>query len=500
MTEQANFAPSGAKQAQQFQDSAKAAAQAQKPREAKFCASIKEAIARAGLKDGMTISFHHAFRDGDTALNEVMEVIAALGIKNLTLASSSLASCHLPLAEHIRSGVVRRIYTSGLRGDLAEAISRGILPEPVQVHSHGGRAYLLESGELKIDIAFLAVPAADAAGNANGWTGKAVCGSLGYAKLDAGAAGKVVLLTEEIRPYPLLPASIFQDEVDYIVRLSQVGNPEKISSGATRMTSNPRELMIASRAAGVIAHSGYFREGFSMQTGSGGAALAVARFLEDKMRARNIKADFMLGGITEAIVRLHEQGLVRALLDVQSFDSFAAASLGRNPRHFEISARQYASPSAKSACVDRLDIVVLSALEVDIDFNVNVLTGSDGILRGAIGGHCDTAAGAKLAIVTAPLVRGRIPTIVRKVLTRVTPGSSIDIVVTDQGIAVNPARPELIVRLAQAGIKTVSIEELQARAELITGRPQAIEFTDRIIAAVRYRDGTVIDTVRRLKD
>jgi citrate lyase subunit alpha/citrate CoA-transferase len=65
-------------------------------------------------------------------------------------------------------------------------------------------------------------------------------------------------------------------------------------------------------------------------------------------------------------------------------------------------------------------VVVLSALEVDTNFNVNVLTGSDGVLRGASGGHCDTAVAAALSIIVAPLVRGRIPTLVDNVLTCVT--------------------------------------------------------------------------------
>jgi citrate lyase subunit alpha/citrate CoA-transferase len=56
---------------------------------------------------------------------------------------------------------------------------------------------------------------------------------------------------------------------------------------------------------------------------------------------------------------------------------------------------------------------MLSALEIDTDFNVNVMTGSNGVLRGASGGH-SAAAGADLTIITAPLVRGRIPCVVEK--------------------------------------------------------------------------------------
>ncbi|MFN3070049.1 citrate lyase subunit alpha [Serratia sp. J2] len=483
-----------------YQEASKANLQARKPRDLKRCESLEVAIRRSGLQDGMTISFHHAFRGGDLALNQVMDVLAKMGFRNLTLASSSLTDCHAPLVGHIRNGVVSRIYTSGLRGPLADAISRGLLKEPVQVHSHGGRVNLVESGELQIDVAFLGVPTCDEFGNANGYTGDACCGSLGYAKVDAAAARSVVLLTEAIVPYPHHPASLAQDQVDLIVQLERVGDADKIGADATRMTSNPRELLIARRAAEVIVDSGYFTEDFSLQTGTGGASLAVTRFLEDKMRARGVRAGFALGGITSTMVDLHEKGLIGKLLDVQSFDRAAAMSLARNPNHIEISANQYANFSSKGASVDRLDVVVLSALEIDTGFNVNVLTGSDGVIRGASGGHCDTAAAARLAIIVAPLVRGRIPTLVEQVTTCVTPGSSIDILVTDHGIAVNPARPELAQRLRDAGLQVVTIEWLRERALVLTGEPKPIAFTDNVVAVVRYRDGSVIDVVHQVAE
>ncbi|HEI6789471.1 TPA: citrate lyase subunit alpha [Yersinia enterocolitica] len=483
-----------------YQNTSKANLQAQKPRNIKMCDSLENVIRRSGLQDGMTISFHHAFRAGDLTLNLVMNAIAAMGFKNLRLASSSLSDCHSPLVEHIRNGVVSEIYTSGLRGPLAEEISRGLLAKPVQIHSHGGRVNLIESGELTIDVAFIGVPACDEFGNTNGFSGAACCGSLGYARVDAEYAGCVVLLTEAVVAYPHHPASIAQDQVDLIVQVEQVGDADKIGADTTRMTSNPRELLIARRAAEVIAGSGYFVDGFSLQTGTGGASLAVTRFLEDKMLRRNITAAFALGGITSTMVDLHEKGLITKLLDVQSFDKQAASSLARNPRHIEISANQYANFSSKGASVDRLDVVVLSALEIDTGFNVNVLTGSDGVLRGASGGHCDTAVAARLSIIVAPLVRGRIPTLVKEVTTCVTPGSSVDILVTDHGIAVNPARPELAERLQQAGLPVVTIDWLYQHALILTGEPQPIKFTDRVVAVVRYRDGSVIDVVHQIQE
>ncbi|CAG20678.1 citrate lyase subunit alpha [Photobacterium profundum] len=460
---------------------------------------LKSAITNVGLEDGMTISFHHAFRGGDKTINMVMATIAEMGFKNLTLASSSLASVHDPLVKHIENGVVTKIYTSGIRGELADAISNGLLKEPVHIHSHGGRVHLIKSGEINIDVAFIGVPCCDEYGNANGFHGKSRCGSLGYAKVDAEYANKVVMLTETLVGYPNHPASITQDRVDAVVEVDEVGDAEKIGGGETRLTSNPRELLIAKQAAEVIDKSGYFKDGFSLQTGSGGASLAVTRFLEDKMITQGITAEFGLGGITSTMVAMHEKGLIRNLLDVQCFDAGAADSLSRNPHHIEISANEYANPSSKGAVVDRLDIVILSALEIDTGFNVNVITGSDGVIRGASGGHSDTAAAANLAIIVAPLVRGRIPTVVGQVTNVVTPGQSIDVLVTDHGIAVNPERSDIREKLIEANLPVMDIEVLQQRAEILTGKPEPIEFEERVVGYVRYRDGSVIDVIKQVK-
>ena len=468
-------------------------------RERKLLASLEEAIARTGLKDGMTISFHHHFREGDKVINRVVDTLARMGFKNLTLAPSSLMSVNAPLIEHIKNGVITQIYTSGMRGKLAEAISNGLMEKPIQIHSHGGRVHLLQSGEIKIDVAFLGVPCCDVFGNANGSHGKLRCGSLGYAKVDAQFARQVVLLTDEIVGFPNTPVSISQDRVDYIVKMDDIGDPSRISVGAARVTSNPRELMIARLSADVIEHSGYFEQGFSLQTGSGAASTAATRFLEDRMVKKGITASYALGGITGSIVDLHNKGLIETLVDTQSFDNVAGQSLADSPRHMEVSTNEYANPSSKGTYCDLVDVVILSALEIDTDFNVNVITGSDGVMRGASGGHCDVAAAANLTIVVAPLIRSRIPTVVRHVTTVVTPGESIDVLVTDHGIAVNPNRPEVAERLKAAGLPLFTIEALYQRAISLTGEPQAIEFTDRIVGVIRYRDGSVIDVVRQVK-
>jgi len=466
-------------------------------RQRKLVGSLREAIIRSGLVDGDTITFHHHFREGDKIIDRVLTEIAALGIRDLTLASSSLNACHAGVIDHIRSGVITRIYTSGMRGPLAEEISHGgLLPHPVMVHSHGGRVALMQSGELRPSVAFLGVSACDEFGNANGTSGKSRCGSLGYALTDTRYAETVIVLTEQIVTYPHMPAVIRQDRVDHVVQVSEVGDPTKINVGAARITANPRDLLIARLAADVIEHGGLFVDGFSIQTGSGGASTAATNFLGDRMRRAGITARWALGGITAGIVALHEQGLIDRVLDVQSFDSVAAESLATSPKHHVISAGEYASPLSKAACVEQLDMVILSALEIDLDFNVNVITGSDGLMMGASGGHCDTAAGAKLVIVVAPLIRSRIPTIVERVTTLVTPGAHVDVLVTEYGIAVNPRRPELADRLRDAGLRVSTIEDLYQRALDICGRPERVETTDEIVGIVRYRDGSVIDVVR----
>ncbi len=471
-------------------------------RENKILPSLEDAVRAAGLKDGMTISFHHHFRGGDHVVNQVVEKLAEMGLKNLTLAASSLAAVHAPLIRHIKSGVITHIETSGLRGELAEEISRGLMDCPVVFRSHGGRAAAIRSGDLHIDVAFLGAPSCDPYGNANGYSRDdehMACGSMGYARTDAEYADKVVVLTNHLVRYPNAPWAIPEDNVDYIVVVDDIGDPKGIMSGATRYTKNPKELLIAQTAAQVIDAAGYFYDGFSMQMGSGGASLAAARFLREMMLERNIRCRFALGGITGQIAAMHEEGLIDRVLDVQSFDLDAAMSLKNNRFHHQISATYYAS-FLSAAAVDQLDFVILSALEIDTDFNVNVLTGSDGVIRGAIGGHPDTAAGASLSIVVAPLTRGRIPCVIDRVNTVVTPGGTVDVVVTDQGVAVNPRRPEVERKLRRAGIKVYTIEELRDKALALVGRPDPIRYTDRVVGVVMYRNNTIIDVIRQVDE
>ena len=286
--------------------------------------------------------------------------------------------------------------------------------------------------------------------------------------------------------------------MDYVVVVDAIGDPQGIAKGATRFTKNPKELLIAEYASKVITGSPYYKEGFSFQTGTGGASLAATRFIREQMIKDGIKASFVLGGITNAMVELLEEGLVEKVIDVQDFDHPSAVSLGRNADHYEIDASMYANPLSKGAMVNRLDVAILSALEVDTDFNVNVMTGSDGVIRGASGGHCDTAFASKMSMVISPLVRGRIPTFVDSVNTVVTPGTSVDVVVTEIGIAVNPNRPDLVEHFKSLKVPQYTIQELKEKAYSIVGNPEPIQYGDKVVAVIEYRDGSVIDVVRNV--
>ncbi len=471
-----------------------------KPGESKVLGSIKEAVLKSGLKDGMTISFHHHFREGDKVLNQVMDVIAEMGIKNLTLASSSIANVHEPLIGHIQNGVITNITSSGLRDKLGAAISHGLMENPVVIRSHGGRARAIEKGDIHINVAFLGAPSSDLYGNANGSHGKATCGSLGYAKVDAEFADKVIIITDNLVPYPNTPISIPQNQVDYVVVVDEIGDPNGIAKGATRITSNPKELLIAENASKVITASPYYKDGFSFQAGTGGSTLAVARSLRESMIKDNFKASFALGGLTAHLCDMLEEGLIEKIIDTQCFDRGAIESLKKNENHYEISASFYANPGNKGAAVNQLDMVVLSALEVDTSFNVNVMTGSDGIIRGASGGHSDAAAGSKLSMVLTPLIRGRIPCIVEQVNTIITPGESVDVVVTEIGIAINPKRPDLVEAFKNLKVKQYTLEELKEKAYAVVGRPDPIVYQDKVVALIEYRDGSLIDVVKKVRD
>ena len=471
------------------------------PGQTKLLDSLEEVFSRIPIKDGMTLSFHHHFRNGDFVLNNVMAVAAKLGLKNLKVASSSIFPVHAPLVEHVKNGVVSALDCNYILGPVGDAIARGLMEQPLILRTHGGRARAIECGQLKIDVAFIAAPAADDYGNINGVSGTAACGSLGYAMPDSEYADYVVAVTDNLMPYPIAPISIPQTRVDYVVRVEAIGDPKGIVSGSAQITRDPVGLQIAHNAAKVVKAAGLIKEGMSFQTGAGGASLAAAYFISQMMEETGVTASFAMGGITSYMVKMLNEGRLRRIIDVQDFDLESIQSIKDNPNHLEVSVSFYANPYNSGCVVNKLDTVFLGATEIDTDFNVNVVTGSNGLIMGGSGGHSDASAGAKLTIIVANLLRSRLPIVVDKVLTITTPGETVDVLVTERGIAVNPRRVDLLEKLSAAGLNVRDIHDLKAEAEkLAGGKPGSIKTTDRIVALIEYRDGTVIDVVRQVID
>jgi citrate lyase subunit alpha/citrate CoA-transferase len=220
------------------------------------------------------------------------------------------------------------------------------------------------------------------------------------------------------------------------------------------------------------------------------------------MIEQNIKAGAAIGGITADIVKLHDEGLIKVIEAVQCFDADSAKAMGKSPTITECDNNVYSNIFNKGCMVNKTDIGILSALEVDTDFNVNILTGSSGEMLGGLGGGPDVAAGAEVSIVTIPIMRGRTPSIVKRVFTLCTPGETVALVVTELGVSINPKHKNyefLYENLSKTNIKIIPIEELQQMAEEITGTPKPIECTDKVVAIVEYRDGSVIDVIRQIR-
>lgn len=469
------------------------------PGRKKVLGSIGEAIRACRLSKGMTISFHHCLRNGDLVLNMVLDEAARLGLRDLTVSTTAIFPVHAPLIGHMEKGVVTGLYTNYLSGPVARAVSKGILKRPVIMHTHGGRVRAIAAGDIVIDVAFIAASACDEEGNMNGVEGKSAFGVMGYSHIDARFASRTVAVTDHLVDYPACPIEISQQVVDYVVPVESIGDVCGIVSGTTRITEDPVGLKIAAMAARVIEASGLLKNGFSFQTGAGGTSLAVTSRVHEFMKKYSVQGSFASGGITAHTVQMLQEGLFRTLLDTQCFDLEAVESFRTDKRHQRMSSGMYGNPHTKGAVVNHLDVTILGATEIDSDFNVNVTTGSDGVLMGGSGGHSDTAAGAKLAIVVKGLASKKYPSVVDRVTTVTTPGETIDVLVTEQGIAINPSRPDLLERLGKTDLPVVTIGELMHVAEEITGTQEKPRFEDRIVGVVEYRDGTVIDIVKQVK-
>ncbi|MFA6627329.1 MAG: citrate lyase subunit alpha [Bacilli bacterium] len=460
----------------------------------KMMKTISDVFDAIPIRDGMTLSFHHHLRNGDDVFNMVLDEIKHRQLKNMILAPSAIFPHNDRLCELIEQQNVVQIFTNYLNGAVSQTINEGKLRDYLIMETHGGRARSIETGELAIDVCFAAAPCADRNGNANGIDGPSACGSLGYIIPDIKHAKVKVLVTDHLVP-EVKRCEIEGKYVDYIVTVPRIGDQVGIVSGTTKITKDPIGLKIARDTAILLQEAGYLKDGFSMQTGAGGISLAVTDEVRKIMEREHIKASFASGGITAYFVNLLEKKMIETLYDVQCFDLEAVRSYRENPQHIGMSSSQYANPYHPEVVVDRLDFVILGATEIDVDFNVNVTTSSTGKIMGGSGGHADAAHGAHLTIITTNLLKSRLPIIKEKVTTITTPGEDVDVLVTEWGIAINPKRVDLMTKLQNAPLKIVPIEKLLTMAHQMAGAPATLNHKDKVIGVVKYRDGSIIDTL-----
>jgi citrate lyase subunit alpha/citrate CoA-transferase len=344
----------------------------------------------------------------------------------------------------------------------------------------------------------IAAPAADPFGNANGLTGPSACGLLGFALADSQYADKVIVVTDSIVPFPCIPWQIHGNYVDHVVVLDRLGDAEKIVSGTTQITRSPDRLLIAEMAARFVKEAGIMKDGFSFQGGAGGTSLAFAIFLKDMMKEAGVKARFVRAGSTKYTVEMLEEGLTDYILDGQTFDLEGVRSMRENPHHVWTSPFTSYNYHGKGNFASMVDVVVLGATEVDVNFNANVVTHSDGKLLHGIGGW-QNCLFSGCTILPIPSFRDRIPVLVDEVTTLCGPGELIDIIVTERGIAINPHRKDLVDAVKGSDLPIRPIEEIKAEVEKICGgKPARPKFADKVVAAIKWVDGTLIDCVHQI--
>jgi len=464
----------------------------------KIVKSLKDALKKAGLKDGMTISTHHHLRNGDQLTNILFDTIHSMGVKNIRWFPSASFPCHSHLIRYLKDGTIHHIEGS-MNGPLGKFTTEGKMKGIGVLRSHGGRYQSIQDGEIHIDIAVIAAPTADSFGNANGVNGKSSCGGLGFSLADSEYADKVIVVTDNLVPFPCVPWQIQGNHVDYVVQVDSLGDPSKIVGGTTEMTKSPDRLLIAEYIAKFMDAAGIIKDGFSYQAGAGGTNLAVILYLKEIMKAKGIKARFIRGGSTKYLVELLEEGLTDYILDGQTFDLDGVRSMRDNPNHVMTSPYTSYNYHGKGNFASMVDAAILGATEVDINFNANVVSHSDGYLLHGIGGW-QNCLYSKCTIIAVPSFRDRIPVILDEVTTLCGPGELIDVIVTERGIAINPKRKDLLNAVKNSSLPIRSIKEIQKEVyEICGGAPQKPNVNKKkVVAVVKWVDGTVMDSIYKV--
>jgi citrate lyase subunit alpha/citrate CoA-transferase len=459
--------------------------------------TLTKALKKCGLKNGMTLSFHHQLRNGDFIVNMTLDTIRELGIKNLRLAQTALFNVHEPVVNHIKEGTVTRIEGS-INGVVGDYISKHPLLAPVVLRSHGGRWAAVKSNELHVDIAVIAASAADCRGNSTGVLGESAFGPISYSEIDAICADHVIVVTDSVVEYPCPFQEIQERNVDYVAEVDHIGDPKKIVSGSLKITNDPMKQKIAHDCVELMDAAGYIKDGMIFQSGAGGISLAAVKYLGERLEEKEVIASCATGGLTKYIIDIFKAGRVKNLYYSQVFDLDSVYFI-RDTLGIPADIGHYADPTSKGRTIDGLDTVVLGATEVDVDFNVNVNTHSDGRMLHGIGGHQDTAKAAKLTIITAPLYRKTNPIVRERVTTLSTPGDTVDALVTNEGIAIHPKQKELVKKV-KSSLDIYPIQELKDRAYDATGTPAPLNLGDEIIGITKFMDGTLLDVIKRVKE
>ena len=192
--------------------------------------------------------------------------------------------------------------------------------------------------------------------------------------------------------------------------------------------------------------------------------------------------------------------MIGYILDGQTFDLDAVQSIASDPRHVATSPFTSYNYHGKGNFASMVDAAVLGATEVDVNFNANVVTHSDGRLLHGIGGW-QNCLFAGCSILALPSFRDRIPVIVDEVTTITGPGEMIDVIITERGIAINPKRQDLLDSVKGKNLPIRSIQEIKAEVERICGgKPAKPRLSSNPVAVVKWVDGTVLDTVWQVLD
>jgi len=457
--------------------------------------TLKDALKKCGLKNGQTISFHHQLRNGDNVVNSTLDEVRELGIKDIRLAQTALFNVHEPVIDHIKEGTVSRIEGS-INGIVGNYISKNPLKSPVILRSHGGRWAAVKKGELHPNVAVIAASSADMRGNATGLLGENAFGNIAYSLVDATYADYVIIVTDNIVDYPCPFHEITEGMVDFVVEIDRIGDPEKIVSGSLKITEDPMKQKIARDCIDLMESVGIIKNGMIFQAGAGGISLAAIKYLGERLEEKDMVAGSSTGGLTKFILDIYHAGRLKSISQCQCFD-IEAVRFAQEHIEANTTIGNYADPTAKGRNIDLLDTVILGATEIDVNFNVNVNTHSDGRMLHGIGGHQDVSSAAFLTIMTVPVYRKENPIILDRVTTVSTPGDVVDAVVTNEGIAINPKRKDLL-DLVKGKIDIVPIKELKNIAYEATGGPKKPLLGDEIIGITKYFDGTVLDNIFRV--